>query len=88
MKISEQYKKAYNHADMICNYMPDMLEGMTISEGEPSEYTKGFGDRVQEYRKTKEAIKEHSLHQLKKEYRGRKEFKTKGKDKSRGLEKE
>lgn len=34
LKVSEEYKKAYNQADMICTYMPHILKGIKLPEGE------------------------------------------------------
>ncbi len=60
LEVSEQYKKAYNHADMICRFMPHILDGMQTPESEPSEYTRGFEDRVKLFEKEQEAIKSYS----------------------------
>ena len=68
-KISEEYKKAYNQADMICRYMPHMVDKIRTSpQGEPSEYTKGFNDRIAQFEKERIATKEFSLDKLKQEY--------------------
>ncbi len=68
LKVSEQYKKAYNQADMICTYMPHLLESMTFPKDEPSEYTKGFQDRVKQYEIEQKAIKNFSVEKLKEKY--------------------
>ncbi|MDO5970307.1 hypothetical protein Q4Q35_10865 [Flavivirga aquimarina] len=68
-KVSEDYKKAYNQADMICTYMPHLLKGMNLPKDEPSEYTKGFQDRVKQYEKEQEAIKNFSVERLADKYK-------------------
>lgn len=86
VKVSKEYKKAYNQADKICTYMPHLLKGMTVSEKEPSEYTKGFRDRVKQYEMEQEAIKNFTYDKLKEEYS--KELGTPKKDKSKGMDKD
>lgn len=68
LKVSEQYKKAYNHADLICNHMPELLDKMPKPKGEPSDYTRGFTARVTEYRIEKDAAKKFSYAELKAKY--------------------
>lgn len=57
---SKEYLKAYNQADMICTYMPHLLKGMTIPDQEPSEYTRGFQDRVDQYELEQRAMEKFS----------------------------
>lgn len=57
-KVSELYKKAYNHADMICNYMPHLLDGMHTPKEGSSEYTRGWNDRVREYEKERNLLRD------------------------------
>ena len=68
IKPSAEYIKAYNQADMICTYMPHVLEGMQTPENEPSEYTRGFTARVREYEIEQDMIKNFSLDDLKGKY--------------------
>ncbi|MBI1183604.1 hypothetical protein GC194_05000 [bacterium] len=65
---SKEYLKAYNHADMICNYMPHLLKGMHTPDNEPSDYTKGFMDRVRQYEMEKDASINTSWNELKNKY--------------------
>lgn len=67
-KPSADYIKAYNQADMICTYMPHLLEGMQAQENEPSEYTRGFTDRVRQYEIEQDILKNFSLQDLKQKY--------------------
>ena len=49
-KVSKQYMKAYNQADMICRYMPHLVDKIKSSpDNEPSEYTKGLEDRLKQF---------------------------------------
>nr|WKN34352.1 hypothetical protein K4G66_18410 [Tunicatimonas sp. TK19036] len=68
LKVSEEYKKAYNQADMIYTYMPHILKGIKIPEGEKSEYAQGFKDRIRQYEMEKDAIKNFSYEQLREKY--------------------
>lgn len=68
-KVSKEYLKAYNQADMICTYMPHLLKGMTIPGGEPSEYTKGFQERINQYEQEKKMLKKLQPDLFKKETR-------------------
>ena len=68
LKVSEEYKKAYNQADMLCTHMPHLLKGISIPENEPSEYTKGFQDRLSQFEKEKDAVKDFSIEQLREKY--------------------
>jgi|GEM_PF-2075534 len=86
LKVSEEYKKAYNHADMICTHMPHLLKGMTLPENEPSEYTRGFQDRVAQFEKEKDAIKFFSVDRLKDRYS--KDHDVQEKDQKRDIEKD
>ena len=68
LKVSKDYKKAYNHADMICRFMPHLLKDMKIPEKEPGEYTRGFQDRVKQYEKERDAVKYFSPEKLREKY--------------------
>ncbi len=68
LKVSEKYKKAFNHADMICSYMPEELERLAPFENVAPEYKQGFEDRVKQYQIEQDAIKNFSLEELKEKY--------------------
>lgn len=54
------YAKGYNHAEFLCNNMPEILKGITTPDNEPSDYTLGFQDRVKEYEREQSMIKNFS----------------------------
>ena len=68
LKVSEDYKKAYNRADMICTYMPHVLKGIKIPEVEKDDYAKGFQDRIRQYEMEQDKIKNFSYDQLREKY--------------------
>ena len=68
LKISEEYIRAFNDADMICTYMPDELENMEIPEQESMAYTQGFKDRIRQYQIEKDAVKNLTIEELKEKY--------------------
>ena len=84
VKVSEDYKKAYNHADMICRFTPHLLKDMKIPEKEPGEYTKGFQDRISQYERERNAVKYFSPEKLREKYG----LNDPGKDRTRDIEKE
>lgn len=86
LKVSEEYKKAYNQADMICTYMPHLLKGIKMPEKDQSEYTKGFQDRIKQYEIEQDAIKNFSYEQLREKYG--KDIDDYGKDRTKGRTKE
>ncbi len=89
LKISEDYKKAYNQADMICRHMPHLLKGITIPENEPTEYTKGFQDRIKQYEAERQkSTKNFSLDKLKDKYKGEVNNLTPSKGKSKNFDKD
>ena len=51
LKVSENYKEAYNYADYICTHAPQWLKDIRIPEKSSGEYTKGFQDRVRQHEK-------------------------------------
>lgn len=68
LKASKAYKKAFNHADMICTYMPEELERLApFGEVEP-EYKQGFEDRVKQYQMERDVIKSFSVNDLREKY--------------------
>lgn len=68
LKLSKDYKKAFNHADMICTYMPEELEKLAPYQAESKAYRQGFEDRVKRHRIEQDAIKNFSLAELKEKY--------------------
>jgi hypothetical protein len=48
LRVSEDYKKAYNQADKLCRHMPQVLKGLELPK-DGSEYSKGFNARVELY---------------------------------------
>lgn len=88
LKVSEEYKKAYNHADMICRFMPHLLKDMKIPEKEPGEYTKGFQDRIKQFEKERQIIKSFSRENLREKYASILADQYKGQDKDIEKEKE
>ena len=86
LKLSKLYKKGYNHADLIVTQMPERLKDMHVPEGEPSEYTQGFTDRVREFEIERDSIKGFSVNELKEKYGDH--LDRYNKDKPKGLDKE
>lgn len=68
LKVSEEYLKAYNQADMICTHMPQVIDGMKWPENDQSEYNKGFRDRMRQYEIERDAARNFSVDQLKEKY--------------------
>ena len=61
-KVSNEYLKAYNQADMICTYMPHLIPTIEIQVNEPGDdYTRGFDDRLRQFEKEQEAVKNFSF---------------------------
>ncbi|MDN5215045.1 hypothetical protein QQ020_23390 [Fulvivirgaceae bacterium BMA12] len=86
LKVSEDYKKAFNYADMICSYAPESLKEIKIPEKQSSEFLKGFQDRITQYEKEKkkEAIKYFSPEKLREKYG----LSDPEKDRTKSIEKE
>lgn len=68
LKVSDEYLKAYNHADMLCTYMPHIVETMELPQHETSEYSKGFRDRVRQFEIERDAMRNFSVEQLREKY--------------------
>ena len=68
VKLSNTYKRAYNHADMICRYMPERIDSLHKPKNEDPEYTKGFEDRLRQYKREIEATKQFSFATLEEKY--------------------
>ncbi|MEQ8470044.1 MAG: hypothetical protein RIC35_02610 [Marinoscillum sp.] len=85
LELSDLYKRAYNDADLIITQFPEQIGKIEILDGEPSEYTKGFQDRLKQHELEKVAIKNFSTDQLKEEYK--KDFDGSQKDRSNDLDK-
>ncbi len=68
LKVSEDYKKAYNHADLICTHSPDYLKDIKVPENSSKEYVKGFQDRIRQFEKERQIIKSFSRENLREKY--------------------
>jgi len=77
LEVSEEYKKAYNKADMIVTYMPHVLKGVQMPDKNLTEGDKGFIARVKEYEREQEALKNFSVDKLRQDH-----GKDRGNDKS------
>ena len=84
LKVPEDYKKAYNYADMICTLAPGWLKDIKIPEKVSNEYMKGFQDRIAQYEKERKAIKYFSPEKLREKYG----LDNPGKDRTKSIEKE
>lgn len=87
IRVSEDYKKAFNRADMICRYMPELLKEIDISADQANDYTKGFQDRVKQYEQEKDN-KEFSVEKMKDQYREEIETSKDNKSKQKDLNRE
>jgi len=85
-EVSELYKRAFNDAELIITQFPHLISKMEAPEGESSEYTKGFQDRVKQYEIEKDAVKNFSYDQLRDKYS--KDLDDDKKDHSKGMEKD
>jgi hypothetical protein len=81
LEVSEEYKKAYNKADMIVTYMPNVLKGVQMPDKNLSEGDKGFIDRIKEYEKEQEALRTFSVDKLRQDYQKDRGMPDKSKDK-------
>jgi len=93
LNISEDYKKAYNRADILCRYMPHLLKDIDMPEYDMSEYSKGFKDRVRQFEqdKDKDQIKSRSkfsLEEMKQHYRDEIEKGKNNKSRESGLDRD
>ena len=68
LNIPKEYKDAYNEADLIARYSPEILNHITIPEKELDNYGQGFKDRLLQYQKEKEQTKSFDLKQLQNRY--------------------
>ena len=85
MKVSKDYKKAFNHADMICTYMPKELERLAPFKDEAPAYRQGFEDRVKQHQIEQDAVKNFSVVELKEKYG--KDLDNYNKDRPKDMEK-
>jgi len=69
LSLSKDYKRAFNDADMIITQFPKLVKTLKVPEGEKSEYSKGFQDRLRQFEMEKDAMKGFSPDQLKAKYR-------------------
>lgn len=67
-KLSKDYKAAFNHADLICKYMPQELKNLSGYTSQSQDYIKGFEARVAMYTREKEIVKDFSVQDLKQSY--------------------
>ncbi|MFY0689082.1 MAG: hypothetical protein JXQ90_18065 [Cyclobacteriaceae bacterium] len=86
MKVSIEYKKAFNQADMICRFMPQELEKLGSLENVSPEYRRGFEDRIKQHQMEKDVTKDFSVEELKEKYGKDLEGLAKDQDKDKGLE--
>ena len=63
LEVSKEYKKAFNQADKLVNYMPQVLEGLKLPE-DKSEYSQGFRDRIEMYHQERDSSKSRSYQKL------------------------
>jgi len=87
LEVSEEYKKAFNQAEMLTTFMPEVLEKAKIPvDGESPEWTKGFQARIAKFEKDKEAMKDFSIEREKQEYRKEHGSPSKEQGKDKGLD--
>lgn len=67
LNVPEAYKKAFNHADMICTHMPHLLDKIHFPEKEQGEYVKGFQARVKLFKRERNMVKSFTKPQLPKD---------------------
>lgn len=84
IKVSKEYKKAYNQADLICTYMPHLLDKIETPKNEPSAYKQGFEDRIKQYEIERDAIRHFSVERLREKYGFSKEANNKDRSKDIG----
>lgn len=68
LELSALYKRAYNDAELVINQFPNLIDKMERPKGEPSEYTRGFEDRISEHRKVQELIKNNPYQRMNQRY--------------------
>ena len=71
LELSKDYKKVFNHADMLITQMPHILDKMQLPEVTSeyaSDYDKGFRDRLDVEGRDKSLDKGFSVDQLRKKY--------------------
>ncbi len=61
LKVSEDYKKGFNQADMMCTYMPNVVKSIEIPNESENEYTNGFRDGILQCKAKQRAMKKFSF---------------------------
>lgn len=51
LRKTEEYKKAYERADRICKYMPELIKDMVSPKEESPIHKPAFEDRIQLFKK-------------------------------------
>ncbi len=88
LQVSDDYKKAFNKADFICNYMPHLLKEITIPEKGFNDYTQGFKDRVQQYDKEVQRTRQDAMQAIRDRYAKEINAPAKNSNKDKGMDKE
>lgn len=68
LEFSKDYKRAINDAEIIINQFPHLIDQMEAPEGEPSEYTKGFQERVIKFKIERDSMMNMSRDELSAKY--------------------
>ncbi|WP_421896441.1 hypothetical protein [Marinoscillum sp.] len=68
LELPKEYKKGYNHADLVINQFPKLLENMKTPDGEHSDYTRGFEDRVEVYKRDMGLNRDFEEKEIKEKY--------------------
>jgi hypothetical protein len=53
LRKTEEYKKAYERADRLCKYMPELIRDMVSPKEESPTHKLAFEDRIQLFKKEK-----------------------------------